>query len=76
MEVALKIFEKMNEDVQHDGRKFVLVVLPAGQWEISKYHKDHKFQQHYDEMVSSIEKEGVICINLMKDLSKMQSAAT
>ena len=70
MAISLKIFEKMNEGVKHDGKKFVLVVLPESGG-LSRYNKDHKFQQHRDEMVSSIEKEGIICIDLMKDLSAM-----
>jgi hypothetical protein len=73
MKVSRKIFEKMNNTVKREGKQFVLVFLPTKDDILS--YKDHStFQQRYDEVISSVDTEGIMCIDLMEDLLKVPAS--
>jgi hypothetical protein len=71
MIVSLRICEKMNEEARDDGKKFVLVFLPSI-FEIEAYKDKTSFRKEWEEMVSSIADNGIIYIDLMKELIKVE----
>lgn len=73
MTVSRKIFEEMNSEAEHDGKKFVLVLLPDSYKKGAMIYKNHYlFRKEYDELVNSVKKEGIICIDLVKDFIKLK----
>ncbi|MFC1594246.1 hypothetical protein ACFL38_02850 [Candidatus Omnitrophota bacterium] len=71
MIVSQKIFEEMNNKAKRDGKKFVLVFLPLKR-DVEDYRNNSLFRKKYDKIVSYIEKEDMICIDLMKDFLKVK----
>ena len=75
MIVSRKIFKTINENSKRDGKMFILVLLPDSyKKDVMVYKNNYLFRKEYDEMASSIEKEGITCIDLMKDFVKIDSS--
>ena len=70
MTVSRKIFETIDEEARRDGKKFVLVCLPSAGY-VAKFVKEDPYRRQYNDMVSSISREGIMCIDLTKDLAKI-----
>lgn len=68
--VSHRIFETMHDQVNLDGNKFVLVVLPTHH-DLSKFHKSTSYLDKWTNMVSSTCALDFVCIDLTDDLYQL-----
>lgn len=70
LEVSTAIFKEMNNDVQRDGKEFVLVVLPSID-DLQKFDRDRAFRDQWGLMVESICTDELHCVDLTEALDAL-----
>jgi hypothetical protein len=66
MQISKKIFKMMNDEVLHNDKRFVLVILPLA-YDLMKLNSRPSYQTEWDEMVSSICTDNLLCIDLTEE---------
>ncbi|MDP2652618.1 MAG: hypothetical protein Q8Q08_01145 [Candidatus Omnitrophota bacterium] len=70
MRISREIFGAMGRDAEQRGKKFVLVLLPSKQ-DVDAYRSDRLVRRQYDALAASLKRQGIFCIDLMPDLSRV-----
>jgi hypothetical protein len=66
LQVSRRIFEAMNREVEKEGKKFVLFLLPVKR-DVSNYKTDVSSKKQWDEMSTFLKTADLVCVDLMKD---------
>jgi hypothetical protein len=67
MILSKRIFQAMNEEIKHEGKKFILIFLPS-QGDINRIKDDSSFRGDWDKMILSICTDGLNCLDLSEYL--------
>ena len=70
VQITKKIILNMAREVEAEGGKFTLIILP-NIWENKLYSSKRKFRKKWNRMVSEVCSPDIICIDLMQDLEQV-----
>jgi len=68
--VTKGIIEEMDREVQSEGAKFALIILPTAS-DIRRYKTEDSYKKSWDEMTKFICSGEIVCYDFMDDLSRL-----